>query len=54
MTLAELIRKSREVGDMFNTYEIPLVDEEWNNVSFDLEIVKDDFGKYCIKVTQTS
>lgn len=36
MTLGDLIRKAREVGDGFNTYEIPLM-KDGLYVKFDLE-----------------
>lgn len=40
MTLAELINKAREVGDKFNSYWIPLYDEnhtEIKNIEFEIQ-----------------
>lgn len=52
MTLGDLIRKAREVGNQFNTYEIPLVDEKEEKVDFDLDIIKDEKGSWCIQITR--
>jgi hypothetical protein len=52
MTLADLIRKARDVGDQFNTYEVPLFDEayvEITNIVFEPE--KDEDGKWFIQMT---
>lgn len=38
MTLADLIRKAREIGDQFNSHEIPLMHGD-QEVSFDLKVV---------------
>lgn len=40
MTLGDLIRKAREMGDQFSTYEVPLYDEEYEeiqNITFEPE-----------------
>ncbi len=51
MTLAELIRKAKEVGDQFNTYEIPLYDGSYDEI-FDVEFVADkDEDGYFIKMS---
>ena len=53
MTLADLIRKLREVGDQFTSYEIPLIDDDWNDIDIDVEIVQDTFDKkYYIKIIE--
>lgn len=52
MTLGDLFRKLREVGNRFNTYEIPLVDEKEEKLDFDLDVIKDKDGKYCVQVTR--
>ena len=52
MTLGDLLRKAREVGDQFNTYEIPLVDEKEEKVDFDLDTVKDEKGNWCVQITR--
>lgn len=44
MTLGDLIRKAREVGDMFNTYDIPLFDEAYCEVQ-DIEFTVEDDDK---------
>ena len=52
MTLGDLIRKARETGDQFNTYEVPLYDEAYikiQNVQFEAE--KDDDGIWFIQMT---
>lgn len=36
MTLGDLLRKAREVGGAFNTYEIPIM-KDGLHVKFDLE-----------------
>ena len=51
MTLADLIRKAKEIDDQFNTYEIPLYDEayvEITNVEFEAE--KDEEGEWFIQM----
>jgi len=51
MTLGDLVRKLREVGDKFPTYEIPLVDVNWDDLDVTIEIVQDSYdGKYYVKV----
>lgn len=52
MTLGDLLRKAREVGNGFNTYEIPLVDEKEENVDFDLDIIKDEKGIWRVQITR--
>jgi hypothetical protein len=52
MTLGDLLRKLREVGDQFNTYEVPLVDEKEGKVDFDLDTIKDADGKWCVQITR--
>ena len=52
MTLADLLRKAREIGGQFNSYEIPLYDEayaEITDVKFEAE--KDEDGKWFIQMT---
>ena len=52
MTLGDLIRKARETGDQFNTYEVPLYDEAHvgiQDVQFEPE--KDTDGIWFIKMT---
>ena len=52
MTLADLIRKAREVGDQFNTYEVPLFDEAYVEIqNISLESEKDEDGKWFIQMT---
>ena len=52
MTLGDLLRKLNEVGNQFNTYEILLVDEKEEKVDFDLDIIKDENGTWCIQITR--
>ena len=52
MTLGDLLRKLREVGDQFTSYEIPLVDEKEEKVDFDLDIIKDENGTWCVQITR--
>ena len=53
MTLGDLYRKLREVGDQFNTYEIPLIDDDWNDIDVIVETVQDSFDKkYYIKIIE--
>jgi hypothetical protein len=54
MTLADLIRKAREIGDQFNTYAVPLYlyDEayvEITDVKFEAWV--DEDGKWFIQMT---
>jgi hypothetical protein len=52
MTLGDLIRKARETGDQFNTYEVPLYNEahiEIQDVQFVPE--KDTDGIWFIQMT---
>jgi len=52
MTLGDLIRKAREVGDIFTSYEIPLYDEAYVEIqSIKFEPEKDDDGKWFIQMT---
>ncbi len=51
MTLGDLYRKLREVGDQFNSYEIPLIDDDWNDIDVIVEAVQDSFDKkYYVKI----
>lgn len=50
MTLGDLIRKAREVGNYFNTYEIPLM-KDGLNVDFDLEAEGCNEEGWHIKIT---
>ena len=53
MTLGDLYRKIKEVGNQFNTYEIPLIDEHWDDVDFIVEAVQDSLTKeYYIKIIE--
>ena len=52
MTLGDLVRKLREVGNQFNTYEVPLVDEKEEKLDLDLDTIKDEDGKWCVQVTR--
>ena len=52
MTLGDLVRKLREVGDQFNSYEVPLVDEKEEKVDFDLDTFKDADGKWYVQITR--
>ena len=52
MTLGDLLRKLRDEGNQFNTYEIPLVDEKEEKVDFDLDIIKDEKGTWCVQITR--
>lgn len=52
MTLADLIRKAKEIGNQFNTWEIPLYDDahvEITDVEFAAE--KDEDGEWFIQMT---
>lgn len=50
MTLGDLIRKAREVGDQFNSYEIPLMSDGLY-VKFDLEAQGSNDTGYHIEIT---
>ena len=50
MTLGDLIRKAREVGYGFNTYEIPLM-KDGLHVKFDLEAQGSNDGGWHIEIT---
>ena len=52
MTLLDLIRKARDIGDKFTTYGVPLYDEafvEIQDISFEPQ--KDDDGNWFIQMT---
>lgn len=51
MTLNELIKKAKTVGDKFNTYDLPLYDEacvEIQDIKFNIE---EEDGEYFIQMT---
>lgn len=51
MTLNELIKKAKSVGDKFNTYDLPLYDEacvEIQDIKFNIE---EEDGEYFIQMT---
>lgn len=51
MTLNELIKKAKTVGDKFNTYDLPLYDEacvEIKDIKFNIE---EEDGEYFIQMT---
>ena len=50
MTLADLIRKAREVGGGFNSYEIPLM-KDGLYVKFDLEAEGSNKDGWHIEIT---
>ena len=50
MTLADLIRKAREVGGSFNSYEIPLM-KDGLYVKFDLEAEGSNKDGWHIEIT---
>ena len=50
MTLAELLRKLREVGDQFNSYEIPIM-KDGLHVKFDLEAQGSNDEGWHIEIT---
>lgn len=50
MTLGDLLRKAREVGDQFNTYEIPLM-KDGLYVKFDLEAQGSNDEGWHIEIT---
>ena len=50
MTLGDLIRKACEVGDQFNSYEIPLMSDGLY-VKFDLEAQGSNDTGYHIEIT---
>lgn len=53
MTLADLLRKLREVGDQFNSYAIPLINGDWDDVDFQIEVAQDSETKqYYVKVIE--
>ena len=52
MTLGDLLRKLREVGDQFNSYEVPLIDENWEEWELDVETIQNMSGTYFIKMTR--
>jgi hypothetical protein len=50
MTLGDLLRKAREVGGAFNTYEIPLM-KDGLYVKFDLEAQGSNDEGWHIEIT---
>ena len=50
MTLARLIKEAREVGNLFSSWEIPLVNQEGQPVSFDFQVVGSNEKGYNIVV----
>lgn len=50
MTLGDLIRKAREVGSGFNTYEIPIM-KDGLYVKFDLEAQGSNEDGWHIEIT---
>lgn len=50
MTLGDLIRKLREVGDQFNTFEIPIM-KDGLYVKFDIEAQGSNEEGYHIEIT---
>jgi hypothetical protein len=50
MTLGDLLRKAREVGGAFNTYEIPLM-KDGLYVKFDLEAQESNDEGWHIEIT---
>ena len=52
MTLGDLYRKIKEVGNQFNTYEIPLIDDDWHALDVVVEALQDSLGKYYIKIVE--
>ena len=50
MTLGDLLRKLREVGDQFNSYEIPLM-KDGLYVKFDLEAEGSNKDGWHIEIT---
>lgn len=50
MTLGDLLRKAREVGGAFNTYEIPLM-KDGLHVKFDLEAQGSNEDVWHIEIT---
>ena len=50
MTLGDLLRKAREVGNVFNTYEIPLM-KDGLYVKFDLEAQGSNDDGWHIEIT---
>ena len=50
MTLGDLLRKAREVGNGFNTYEIPLM-KDGLYVKFDLEAQGSNDEGWHIEIT---
>ena len=52
MTLGDLIKKARDIGNMFNTYQVPLVNELWvefQDIQF--EAKQDTDNKWYIQMT---
>lgn len=50
MTLGDLLRKARQVGNAFNTYEIPLM-KDGLHVKFDLEAQGSNEDGWHIEIT---
>jgi len=50
MTLGDLLRKAREVGNQFNTYEIPIM-KDGLYVKFDLEAQGSNYDGWHIEIT---
>ena len=52
MTLGDLIRKAKECGNQFNTYEVPLYGENGYIIKdIDFEIEQYDDGSYYVNMT---
>lgn len=53
MTLNDLIRKAQTLAMRFSSGDIQLIDDDWNDIDLDLEIVQDSFDKeYYVKVIE--
>lgn len=53
MTLNDLLRKVQALAMQCSSGDIQLIDDDWNDIDLDLEIVQDSFDKkYYIKVIE--
>lgn len=53
MTLNDLLRKAQALAMQCSSGDIQLIDDDWNDIDLDLEIVQDSFDKeYYVKVIE--
>ena len=51
MTLGDLIRKANKVGNQFDTFDIPLYDEQYDEIQDIQFSIQEDEDGYFIQMT---